>query len=132
MFHRCRRQCTYVGSSETVLVSSISCACLNHGNLASTGFFSGEEKKKKNKPTQNLSVISPKSNQYVDVSIIHLSTSRFTLAIDPTLLNRDTPDGETSLPAYTAYTPVMPFPGVLYGSQGTVPPNLSKMPEGGS
>lgn len=114
MFHHCRRQCTYVGSSETVLVSSISCACLNHGNLASTGFFSGGEKKKT--PNQNLSVISPKSNQYVDVSIIHLSTSHFTSPIDSMLLNKDTLDGETSLSAYTCYMSVTLFPGVLYGS----------------
>lgn len=38
------RQCTYVGSSETALVSSISCACLNHGDFASTGLFSSREK----------------------------------------------------------------------------------------
>lgn len=44
IFLRSIRQCTYVGSSETALVSSISCACLNHGDFASTGLFSGREK----------------------------------------------------------------------------------------
>lgn len=36
---------TYIGSSEAVLISSISCACLNEGSLASTGIFSDMEKK---------------------------------------------------------------------------------------
>lgn len=47
MFLHCKRQCTYVGSSETVMVSSISWACLNHGNFASTGLFSGKGKNPK-------------------------------------------------------------------------------------
>jgi len=82
MFLHCKRQCTYVGSSETVLLSSTSCACLNHGNFASTGLFSGREKKQH-------SVIALKSKQYVDGSIIRLSTSHFTLPIDLMLLNKD-------------------------------------------
>lgn len=81
----CKRQCTYVGSSETVLVSSISCACLNHGNFASTGFFSDRGNKNRFSSSSKIKAIC---------KCWHYTPQHFTLPIDLMLLNKDTLDNK--------------------------------------